>query len=436
MRASLTKKLFGSFLLMLLSPVSTLISTLSKRQSKHYLKWIIIFFSTFYASTFNIEGIGDGTVHWLNVYDYYVDLSFYQFTSGLKDILLFQPNGYTNDDVYIHILSYFVGNVLGAPDLFFAFVGFIYGYFFASSIVKLFDMFPSPRKNFTLFILAVYFITILNLQSMNTVRTWTGFWILFYATLQYHDTRKLKYILLLFFPPLVHIGYFIMAIPVWVAIFLPLRKTWMIVIYTFSFVGTLFSPQAIVQNLEKSNNVGKSKVKSYYIEEKRDIEDVLDAMGGDTWYLRYKLIGIADWAVVILTTIFIINGDYFFKMNDRESLLFSGGLLVKATSNSTWFLYALTNRTATISVLFILGGILLYWQRNHLLGRSIRIKTFMKPFYSLSILLIIPEFFYYASLFLHYTSFFIAVFPFIAWIGGDSINITLRELIGNLLGVG
>src|SRR5690554_814064 len=221
MRLQVRKRLLGGLFLMLLSPALTLIQVLRRRQNKTYLKWMLIFFATFYASTFKIEGIGDGTWHWQNVYAYYVDLTFTRFVSDLGDIILFRSNEYVNEDVYIHILSYFVGGVLGAPGLFFTFVGFIYGYFFASAMVKIFDKFPSPRRHFGFFVLAVYFIAILNLQSMNTVRTWTGFWILLYATLQYHDTRRIKYLLLLFIPPLIHIGYFLMAIPVWVAIFVP-----------------------------------------------------------------------------------------------------------------------------------------------------------------------------------------------------------------------
>ena len=33
--------------------------------------------------------------------------------------------------------------------------------------------------------IALLFIMELNIQSMNTVRTWTGFWILFYACIRY-----------------------------------------------------------------------------------------------------------------------------------------------------------------------------------------------------------------------------------------------------------
>src|SRR5690606_22041637 len=99
MRLQARKRLLGGLVLMLLSPALTLIQVLSRRQNKAYLKWMLIFFATFYASTFRIEGIGDGTLHWQNVYAYYVDLSFSQFISDLGDILLFRTNEYVNEDV-------------------------------------------------------------------------------------------------------------------------------------------------------------------------------------------------------------------------------------------------------------------------------------------------------------------------------------------------
>lgn len=426
------RKIVYTGALMLISPVLGLILGL-RSNDRQYLRWILVLFATVYASTFSIEGIGDGTRHWQPVYDYYGDLSFSQFTSDLSDILFFRTNSNVNEDVYIHLLSYFTGRMLGLPGLFFTFVGFIYGYFFAGSMVKVFHYFPSPRKHFPYFIIAVYFIAILNLQSMNTVRTWTGFWVLFYATLQHHDTKRLKYLILLFTAPLFHLGYFVMALPVWAVIFLPLKKYWIMVVYLASFSFSIITPQFAVSQLQKLE-VGQDKVDGYYVEEKASIDDRIQGYSDKRWYLQYQKSGIMGWAVVGIALVFILNGDYLKRMDSLESLLFSAGLASKVLSNTTWFLFALSNRSGEISDLFLLAAVILYWQRHYTAGCEINLHPLLRPVLYTSVLLIVPGFFYYLSNTIEYLSAYILFLPEIAWFSED-LRITIRGLISELLGI-
>lgn len=428
------QKIVYSSIFMLISPLFTLVQVLRSR-NRSYLRWMLTIFATIYASTFSIEGIGDGTRHWRRVYNYYVDLPFAQFRSDLADILLFRTNYFVNEDVYIHVLSYFTGNVIGAPGLFFVFVGFIYGYFFAASMVRIFDHFPSMQKHFPYFIIAVYFIAILNLQSMNTVRTWTGFWILFYATIQYHDTRRLKYLFLLLSAPIFHVGYFLMALPTWAVVFLPLKKYWISVVYVASFAFSLITPQLVVNRLQLLE-VGQEKIKSYYVEEKASVEDRVAqfSANGSRWYRVYKKSGILEWVTVCIALVFLFNGDFFYRMNSLESLLFSAGLASKILSNVAWFIFAVSNRSATIADLFVLAAIILYWQRYHKAGKKLNLHPLLRPVLYLSVLFIIPGFFFYISNNLEFLSVYLLFFPEIAWIN-EELRITFRGLIGKLIGL-
>jgi hypothetical protein len=117
-------------------------------------------------------------------------------------------------------------------------------------------------------------------------------------------------------------------------------------------------------------------------------------------------------------------------MTGLEAKLFSIGLLTKAFSNSTWFIFALSNRSGIISELMILAAILLYWQRNKRISTTI----LTKPLWVGSLLLIVPSFFYYASNTIEYLSAYIFAFPFISWIG-ESVKFTVRELIGAIIGI-
>lgn len=425
------KIVYGS-LLMLITPLLTLFQVLQSND-RYYIKWMLIVFATIYASTFDIEGIGDGSRHWQNVYDYYIGLSFPQFWSDLSDIVLFRTNADVNEDVYIHLLSYFTGSVLGLPGLFFTFVGFIYGYFFAGSMTKIFRHFPSWRRHFPFFIISIYFIAIFNLQSLNLVRYSTGFWVLFYATLQYHDTRRIKYLLLLFTAPLFHVGYFALALPVWVVMFLPIRRYWIMVFYFASFSFSIVTPQFAVSQLEKLE-VGQEKVRGYYVEEKASIEDRIEREAESRWYRVYKRSGIMQLAVVGIAVVFLLNGDYLNRMNSLESLLFSAGLASKVLSNSTWFLFALSNRSGEIADLFILAAIVIYWQRHYAAGRALKMQPFLQLVLYAAVLFILPVFVYYLSNTIEYLSAYILFLPEIAWFN-EELRITIRGLIGELLGI-
>lgn len=429
------RKIAYSSLLMLISPILALIEALKSKDRK-YVRWMLTIFSTIYASTFSIEGIGDGTRHWQRVYDYYVGLSFPQFWSDLGDIVFFRTNDYVNEDVYIHVLSYFTGSLLGLPQLFFVFVGFIYGYFFAGSMVKVFRYFPSPRRHFPYFIIALYFIAILNLQSMNTVRTWTGFWVLFYAVIQFHETKRLKYFFLIFTAPLFHLGYFVMALPIWAVVFLPLKRYWIMIAYLASFSFSFITPEFVTSRLQVLE-VGQEKVQSYYVEEQATVEGRIEqySVGGNIrWYRVYRKSGLMAWATVLIALVFLINGDYLKRMNSLESLLFSAGLTSKVLSNTTWFLYAVSNRSGVIADLFILAAIIIYWQRYYKAGKPLRLHPLLQPILYLSVLIILPGFFYYLSNTLEYLSAYILFLPELAW-ASEEVRITIRGLLGIILGI-
>jgi len=270
---------------------------------------------------------------------------------------------------------------------------------------------------------------------MNTVRTWTGFWVLFYATLQYHDTKRLKYLLLIFTAPLFHLGYFIMALPVWGVIFLPLKRYWIMVAYLASFSFSFVTPEFVTSRLQVLE-VGAEKAHDYRAEEKATIASRTEKFSrdGSRWYRVYKKSGIMEWAVVGITLVFLLSGDYLRRMNSLEGLLFSAGLASKVLSNTSWFLYAVSNRSGAIASLFILAAIVIYWQRYYMAGKKLIVHPLLRSVLYLSVFLILPGFFYYLSNTIEYLSAYILFLPELAWVSED-IKITIRGLLGIILGI-
>ena len=420
----------ASIFLMLISPVFTLVSAL-KSGDRRYIKWIIVLFTVMYASTWDIEGIGDGTRHWQNVYNYYVGLSFSQFFQDVADILLFKTNHNINEDLYIHVISYFVGGVLSLPALFFVAVAFVYGYFFAGSMVKVFDVFPTYRRSILFMGIAILFIMLLNIKSMNTVRTWTGFWILFYACISYYKEGNVKYLWFMFVPPLFHIGFFVMAIPAWLVAFVNNRKLLFSMMFFISFGTVIINPGQAVNQLSRLE-VGEEKVEGYYQEEERTTEETLEAYSKNRWYMQYEKIGIINWTVAVIASLFIITGRYFRDMDNLEASLFSIGILTKALSNSTWFLFAVANRSDTIAMLFILAAVLLYWQRKYLDDGKVNFNMTEKIVMYGAFLTFIPYYIFLLANTLEYFSILMFAFPFLGWISED-MKITVREFIGFII---
>ena len=429
----MTSRLYYSIVLMLISPFLTLFAAL-REGNRRLIRWVLVLFTVVYGSTWGIEGrLGDGYRHWMRVYDYYVGLSFGEFLSGARDVLLFNSNPLINEDLYIHVISYVLGGVLNLPGLFFVVVALVYGYFFAGSMVKVFEVFPTYRKSIVFFGIAIVFIMYLDIQSMNTVRTWTGFWILFYACISYYQSGKSRYLWLMFLPPLFHIGFFIMAIPAWIVAFLGRRKTAFAALFFLSFITTIIQPDVAFQELERFE-VGEDKIRAYHVEDQSTYVEGMEFAGESRWYQQYHHSPIIGLAVSAIAALFIISGRYFRDMNYLESSLFSIGILTMALSNSTWFLFAVQSRSETIAILFILAAVLIYWQRHYQSQKKINFSFAEKAVLYSAFLTFIPYYFYIAANTIEYLSVYMIIFPFFPWFSDDAV-MTVREAIGYLIGL-
>lgn len=423
----LGSNLFSSFILMLITPLVGLIMSVRRHESNSLKKWALTFFSGLYASTLPIEGIGDGTIHWKNVFVHYKDLTFSQFWSEFYDIVTFTTNYEVNEDLYIHILSYFIGGVLATPHLFFVIVGLVYGYFFSSSILKLFSYLPRLKANGDVLLLALYFICMLNIQSMVTVRTWTGFWVMFYGTLQYLSSKRLKYLVMILCAPFFHVGYFIMSVPVCAGIFLQWNKRLVVLIFVASFFVEVIPTTKFLNSLQQVD-VGKEKVEAYHVDNTKDYSEYQR-----NWYWKYRKSKIVPYAIVIICLLYVANGDYFRRMNSMESTLFTAGLLTKAFSNSSWFLFAVSNRSNTIAEHLLLAGILIYRGRLSKNSQNFHVKSWLRLPQMLSLVAVCPVFFYYFAEAMQYTSVYMVSSPLIVWLVPDSHQ-SIRDFLLSIYG--
>ena len=421
-------KYIFSFYLMLISPMLALFFGL-REKSFAYKRGLLVLAITIFGSIILItEGV-DGFVHHQNVYNHYLDLSSNQFFRELIAILTFAPYPETNDDVYIHVLSYFVGSILEVPQLFFVIVSFIYAYFFSGSILKVLQVIPQTKISYFFYIFSTVFVLYKNVEGINTVRTWTGLWILFYAAFCYFETRKLKYLFLMFIPPFVHVAYFIMAVPTWIITLFGSRFK---LIYAGVFVMSFFygiNKNVAMETLSGSE-VGANKSQAYYVE---DVENhKVRKYDDSTWYRQMQKGGVQKYALYLVAFTLIFSGIYFNGMNTLESKLFSIGILTKTLSNFSTFIFALSARSALIGSIFIIAAFLLLLKRGYFNKEKINYFYIYQTLFFISAILYVPYLVYKIADLISFISVFMLMFPFIPWIFND-INISIRGFIGQFL---
>ena len=402
-----------------------------KSSSQRERHWLLTFFITIYGATIAIAydplGVGpDGVGHLLQVYTHYVGLSFQQFVSELWMILTFRPSPDTDDDVYIHTISYLTGGVLGEPRFFFPIVAFVYGYFFSGAMLEIFRHVGEKKHSYVFIFFALLFFLVKNIEGVNTVRTWTGLWILVYACLKYYSTREIKYVFLMFVPPLVHVGWFIMAIPAWAVLVLGNKKTLYAVLFVVSSSTTFVNPGTVTEVLS-ATELGKSKVNAYYVEEVR--VRTADNQRIYRWLQRF---GLQKWALNALVFTLLLTGVYFISMNRFQATMFSIGLLTVTLSNVSWYLFAISTRSWIAGAIFILAAYLMVMQDPKTRPKVPVSNPIYKVGVHASLLLFVPYLIYNLSALLDFPSVYLVGLPFLALANPDG-NMSMKEAARFLL---
>ena len=293
------------------------------------------------------------------------------------------------------------------------------------------------RLNYILFGLLAVFLFQRGLDGFFTVRTWTGMWILIYACLKYYERPRLRYLLLMFVPPFIHIGFFLLAIPAWVVLVFGARPLLYTVIFLMSSVTTFLPVQDITDYIAQPER-GASQVHAYLVEERSEstVEDFARMRaGGRNWYDAYRRAGIQRWAPTVLVLTLLANGFFLGKMTLYQKRIFSIGLLTLAFSNMTWFLYAVHHRSLEIAVIFLLAAFFM----TRFDPRSRGYFRDVTPYYqwgiTLTFLLFFPVLVWKLSVMTDRFGIFSVAAPVLALIEPEA-NVSIKEVINFLIGRG
>lgn len=429
-------------LIFFFSPVIGLIYSL-RNGSLKTIRWSIFAFTVIYGSLFTFSILGselgskrgegsDGAVHWNKVYSHYQYLEFSEWWKELLAIMQLDPAFGSYTDPYAHILAYFIGGVLNAPQLFFVGVATVFGYFYSGAIVRIIKYinWSSGYNKFYFTFMVILFTLWCLPSSMQTVRTWTGMWVLVYAVLSYHDTKKWKYLILALCPLFIHFGYTVLGIGVWLVLFSSYRNPKLyFIIFIISLFVSNFVAKSGFNEYATQTELGKSKVKGYYADDERQAEKdqkISKTSRKANFYKSYEIQGIHHYVLsgmIIFIFIFLRQNGF----GKTENMLFSYGLAQASVANFFTSIFAVYNRGWVIAGVFIIALMLVFLSKQKLINIRLATLKVKLPLF-LIVVFIFPYMLFFLSVFLNMTSVFAIFLPIVSWINPE-VGISIRDTI-------
>jgi hypothetical protein len=406
-----------------------------KTGSERYRHWLLSLFLAVLGFVALTDRSGDAGRHLMAVEFVYANMPFGVFLEELWRILTFQLTESGTKDVYKHVVSWFFGSVLDMPQLFFPFIATVYGYFFAGSVLHVFRHLELSRVNYVLLGLIAIFLFLRGIDAFFTVRTWTGMWILVYACLKYYERPRLRFLLMMFLPPFIHLGFFLLAIPAWIVLVFGSRPLLYTIIFAVSSVTTVLPVEEVTQQLAQTER-GEAQVQGYYQDEQDSaVEEFMSFREQTNWYNAYRRSGLQRWAPTTLVITLLASGFYFSRMTRYQRRIFSIGLLTLAFSNMTWFLFAVHNRSLEIATIFLLAAFLMTRLDPRTRRNFLNLPGYYKGGLHLTLLLFFPLLIFKLSVTSERFGFLSLIFPFLAVLFPEA-NISFKEAINALLGRG
>lgn len=342
--------------LFLLSPIWAFLHTINNLGAKHS-KWIIVWFFTIFGFTMNFPEGTDGSRHAENLLNHYDGLSLSRWFDEALMLLLLNPPPGTNDDIYLHTISYLAVIISPTTAVLYTIVGFIYGYFFASSVVLVFRKINWSKKSFFLILLFTSFLFWKSFEGLNSIRNWTGAWCMFYGVSHYIFYRKKIFWLFIGLAPLMHFGYFVIGIPVLIVVLFRNRQ-WL---YSMIFIGSFFvsAPVQDFVSVAGVNELGESKLKLYQ-KDQDEFKEKQDKFVDESSFHKAYAIKFAKVTFKVLFIGMILLFGYYDQNNKEVPFVYfsSLALLFFSFSNSVPYVPSLSIRLELNGFFYALSAIL------------------------------------------------------------------------------
>ena len=417
-------------LLLFVSPILALFNILKLKNNRDITFFGTLFFGMIGSLYIYSDG-NDGFKHRFLVEQNYIGMSFNEFLSQSYDILTFNA-GEGTADFYLHILSFIAGSIFNIPELLHVLAGLVLGYFYTKSVLLIIGDNLQQKKNYILMGLIVLLLLIKSISALNSIRMWTGMWVLFYGTYGWAKTKNIKYFIAILFSTVVHFSYVVIIIPVAISYLIRERKRLLVLIYIISFFTSFgfsyfesFVPKSELFESKQEQYAIDSEEKAERFEKRYEDAKVINSnksfykASGQDNYVNYSIVGLT-----ILMLFF-----YLKKESDKNFMfLISIGVGLYTFSNIVAFSPSLQNRTKVIAATFLLAAAIqlyytLYRYRLSINARK-RFDFGLICFLLSSTTMVL----YQISFILQGFSFFLLMFPELSWLLGDN-DFSLRKAL-------
>ena len=417
-------------LLLFVSPILALFNILKLKNNRDITFFGTLFFGMIESLYIYSDG-NDGFKHRFLVEQNYIGMSFNEFLSQSYDILTFNA-GEGTTDFYLHILSFIAGSVFNIPELLHVLAGLVLGYFYTKSVLLIIGDNLQQKKNYILMGLIVLLLLIKSISALNSIRMWTGMWVLFYGTYGWAKTKNIKYFTAILFSTVVHFSYVVIIILVAISYLIRERKRLLVLIYIISFFTSFgfsyfesFVPKSELFEAKQEQYAIDSEEKAERFEKRYEDAKVINSnksfysASGQENYVNYSIVGLT-----ILMLFF-----YLKKESDKNFMfLISIGVGLYTFSNIVAFSPSLQNRTKVIAATFLLAAAIQLYYTLYRYRLSVNAKKRFDFGLICFLLSSTTMVLYQISFILQGFSFFLLMFPELSWLLGDN-DFSLREAL-------
>lgn len=421
-------------LLFLLSPLMGLFNLFKLKNERDITFFGTLFFGLIGSLYVYVEG-SDGYTHLETAKVFYLDMSLSEFFIKTYEVVTFSSvEGFA--DLYMHCLAFISVYFFRSPELIHVFAGFVLGYFFTKSVLLVLKDNLLTKKGYILLGFIILFLFIRSVGALNSIRMWTGMWVLFYGTYSWAITKENKYLYIILFSVMVHFSYAVILMPVIASYALQKRKKILVVFFVVSFFTTVgfsffeaYIPENdLLENKQKVYAIDSDEKADRFADNRSNYQKKSENMNfykasGEINYLNYNIVGLS----VIL--IFF----YFKKTSDRNlNFLVATGLGLYTFSNLVAFAPSLQGRTKTIAATFILAAAIHLQLTMKNYGLSRKMKRWLNVGLVCFLISAIPMFLFQLSYIMQSFSAFTFLFPQASWILGFD-DYSIRQALGILI---
>ncbi len=264
----------------------------------------------------------------------------------------------TKTDIYASLLMYFVSRFTSNPQIFYGFVGLVFGYFYSRNIWILIEN-ESKRISFTQGLLFGAFSFIVAIHSLQFIRFSTASVVLLYGgLLVILKNKNIGYFWILL-TPFVHFSFVYPAILFVIYKFIPKKIDLFIVLF-------IFSTFVIETKLGLLTDLLNTYVPSF-LQEKVDsytnplyASHVVDSLYSSNWYIAYRSAMLSYLSYIYIAYIYI-QGRRLLVLHREYYYLFCFILFFYSVSNILGIIPSM-DRFINVSLYFLFAFIIMFYR--------------------------------------------------------------------------